>query len=575
MKKLSLLLIIIVALVASAFAAPRQVNLKIVEVSDAHGNFFPYNFITRQPGYGGYARVSTYVNSLRKQLGNDKVVLLDGGDILQGQPTAYYYNVIDTTSTHLAAAAMNYLRFDAAAVGNHDIEAGHDVYDRWVRQCEFPVMAANVINTKSSRPYFTPYTVINRDGVKIAILGMVTPAVPTWVPENLWSGMRFDDMVKTAEYWVNLIRNAEKPDLIIGLFHSGREDRQASKYVSENASAAVAQSVSGFDIIMMGHDHQRYSGNYSAPDGKNVLLLNPGSGANALGVANVALTIDNGKVTQKSITGQLIDLNEYVPDPNFINAFQKQYDAVNDFVSKKVGSIDKTISTRDAYFGPSAFVDLIHQIQLDITHADISFAAPLAFDASVKQGDITVSDLFSLYKYENRLYVMELSGKEIKNYLEYSYYLWTKIMTSPSDNLIWFKNEDPSNHYFQNPSYNFDTAAGIIYTVDVTKPKGEKVNITSMANGKGFDPTRIYRVALNSYRGNGGGGLLTEGAGIWRSMLKRRIVFASDRDLRYYIMKYIEDHGTISPEPLNQWRFIPEELVAPAIERNRIDLFGK
>lgn len=572
MKRLLLILFVLTSIVNLAEA--KEIHLKVVETSDAHGNFFPVNFTTRQPGRGSFARVANYVNSLRGNLGDDKVVLLDAGDILQGQPAVYYYNFVDTTSTHVAADVMNYMRFDAVAVGNHDIEAGHDVYDRWTRQCNFPVLGANVINTKTGRPYFTPYTIIERQGLKIAVIGMVTPSIPSWVPESLWSGMKFDDIQRSAEYWVNLVRNTEKPDIVIGLFHSGLEDRYPSKYVTENASAAVAQSVAGFDLILMGHDHQRHCAYHSAPDGTKVLVMNPAANAFAVAEADLRINVEAGKVTGKEITGRIVDMADFVPDPNYSNHFADNVDTINQFVGKRLGVIDKTISTDDAYFGSSAFIDFIHTIQLEAANADISFAAPLSFDTSIREGEIYMSDLFSLYRYENRLYTMELSGKEIKDYLEHSYYLWTKTMSSPGDNLIWFKNEDPSTHFFQNSFYNFDSAAGIIYTVDVTRPKGEKVNIISMADGKRFDLTRIYRVAVNSYRGNGGGGHLTDGAGIWRSMLKRRVVKASERDIRYYIMKYIESRDTISPRPLDQWRFVPEDIVTPAIVRNRADLFG-
>lgn len=572
MKRLLLILFVLTSIVNLAEA--KEIHLKVVETSDAHGNFFPVNFTTRQPGRGSFARVANYVNSLRGNLGDDKVVLLDAGDILQGQPAVYYYNFVDTTSTHVAADVMNYMRFDAVAVGNHDIEAGHDVYDRWTRQCNFPVLGANVINTKTGRPYFTPYTIIERQGLKIAVIGMVTPSIPSWVPESLWSGMKFDDIQRSAEYWVNLVRNTEKPDIVIGLFHSGLEDRYPSKYVTENASAAVAQSVAGFDLILMGHDHQRHCAYHSAPDGTKVLVMNPAANAFAVAEADLKINVEAGKVTGKEITGRIVDMADFVPDPNYSNHFADNVDTINQFVGKRLGVIDKTISTDDAYFGSSAFIDFIHTIQLEAANADISFAAPLSFDTSIREGEIFMSDLFSLYRYENRLYTMELSGKEIKDYLEHSYYLWTKTMSSPGDNLIWFKNEDPSTHFFQNSFYNFDSAAGIIYTVDVTRPKGEKVNIISMADGKRFDLTRIYRVAVNSYRGNGGGGHLTDGAGIWRSMLKRRVVKASERDIRYYILKYIESRDTISPRPLDQWRFVPEDIVTPAIVRNRADLFG-
>ena len=160
-----------------------------------------------------------------------------------------------------------------------------------------------------------------------------------------------------------------------------------------------------------------------------------------------------------------------------------------------------------------------------------------------------------------------------------SYGLWTNRMTSPEDHLLLFREhrregaEDRAA--FKNFSFNFDSAAGIIYTVDVTKPEGEKVSIAGMADGTPFDMDKIYKVALNSYRGNGGGELLTKGAGISQDELKKRIISSTDKDLRYYLMQYIERKKKIEPRALNQWKFIPEEWVAPASRRDYDSLFGK
>ena len=258
--------------------------------------------------------------------------------------------------------------------------------------------------------------------------------------------------------------------------------------------------------------------------------------------------------------------------------FAPQYDTVRNFVSKKIGTFTESISTRPSFFGSSAFIDLIHTLQLEITGAEISFAAPLSFDAKINKGDVFVSDMFNLYKYENMLYMMTLSGKEIKDYLEMSYFMWTNRMKSPDDHLLWFKEkrregaEDRAS--FQNFSFNFDSASGIIYTVDVTKPQGEKITIISMADGSPFLMDKIYKVALNSYRGNGGGELLTKGSGIPQEKLKERIIFSTDKDLRFYLMNYIENKGTMDPKALNQWKFVPEKWTVPAAERDYKFLFG-
>lgn len=567
----------LLASLPSASAKDKTVTLRVLETSDVHGSFFPQDFIERQPCKGSLARLSTYVKRERERFG-DNLLLLDNGDILQGQPTVYYYNFMDTASRHVAAQMMNYLRYDAGNMGNHDVETGHAVYDRWIRECQFPVLGANIINTSTGATYLSPYKVFVRDGVKVAVLGMITPAIPAWLSENLWKGLRFDPVEESARQWVKTIRERENPDVLIALIHAGRDWTRTTGNFVENASQLVAERVPGIDLVLFGHDHQYYCDTVTNTEGRTVWMLNPANKAQKVATANIQLTLRRGKVVKKEITGKLVDISSLPVDDEFMAEFKPQYDAVEAFVSQRIGAIDKTITTRDAFFGPSAFIDLLHSLQLAITGADLSMVAPLSFDSKINEGDILVSDMFKLYKYENMLYTMRLSGKEIKNYLEQSYYLWTNQMTSASDHLLLLKEapgngDDGARALFQNFSFNFDSAAGIRYTVDVTKPRWQKITIESMADGTPFDMDKFYTVAVNSYRGNGGGSLLTEGAGIPADELPQRIMTATAKDLRYYLMEYIRKVGDINPAPLNQWRFVPEDWTVPAAKRDYQLLF--
>lgn len=549
-----------------------EVTLKLIETSDVHGCYFPYDFIRNKPMKGSLARVSSYVKEQREKYEN--VILMDNGDILQGQPVAYYYNYMDTISEHVCAAMLNYMKYDVGTMGNHDVETGHAVYDRWVRQCNFPVLGANIVDNKTGKPYLPPYQIIEKEGVKIAILGMITPAIPSWLPEQLWSGLHFEDMEDCARKWVKIIREKENPDVLVGLFHAGPEGNKLDNVV-ENGSGNVAKSVPGFDVVFMGHDHTRRYEKIVNVEGDSVLLIDPANMSKVVSEVTFTIKKQDGKVVSKQVEGKLVNMDGYAPDADFMNIFSGAYETTMDFVSRNIGRIEHTISSKEAFFGPSAFVDLIHQLQLDITGADISFCAPLSAYAEIKKGDICVSDMFNLYKYENLLYTMKLTGKEIKDFLEMSYALWTNQMQSPDDHLMLLNEEDNGFGRFKNPSFNFDSAAGIIYTVDVTKPQGEKIRIERMANGEPFDLNKTYRVAVNSYRGNGGGDLLTKGAGIPKTELAKRIVYSTDKDLRYYLMKRIEEVKVLDPKPLNQWKFIPEEWTVPASKRDYDILFGE
>lgn len=580
MKILNGILPVIAAIIAvNPVAEAKTVKFKIIETSDVHGNYYPYDFINRKEGKGSLARVHTLVEEARKEVGTENVILVDNGDILQGQPTAYYYNFIDTVNPHVASEMLDFMGYGLTTLGNHDIETGHSVYDRWISELKIPVLGANIIDKSTGEPYVKPYEIVRVDSLKIAFLGMMTPGIPGWLPETLWKGLEFRDMVETAREWVPVIKEKENPHLIVGLFHSGRDSTKIVADVIENQSLMVAKDVPGIDVVLMGHDHSVFMDFVDGPDGKDVMVANPANNANIVVVVDVEAELgDDGEIEDLRIKGSTKSTQDYEPSAEFMSRFAPQRQDVEAFVGREIGVLTDSMSTRDAYFGSSAFIDFIHQMQMDISGAQVSMAAPLTFDATLPAGPITVADMFNLYKYENMLYTMSLTGSEIKDYLEMSYDIWTNRMEYIDDHLLRLRNTesiDMTHTGFQYPSYNFDSAAGIKYTVDVTKPRGEKITIESMADGSVFDPDATYTVAINSYRGNGGGNLLTEGAGIDKDELNSRILTSTDKDLRFYLMKYIEEQGTVTPKKLNQWRFVPEDFVEGAISRDRALLFGE
>lgn len=516
-------------------------SLTVIYTTDVHGCFFPYDFIKGEPASGSLARVAELVGRERADKGADRVMVLDAGDFLQGQPSAYYYNFVDTTRQHLASRIFNFIGYDAVTIGNHDIETGHAVYDRVARELNMPVLGANVLLASNGSEYFAPYVIKIVGTRKVAVIGLITPAIPAWLPERLWSGLKFADMIPVARYWVEKVIREEKPDAVIGLFHSGHDSAQTTAGYLENMSLEIARQVPGFDAVLMGHDHREYSDIVTGPDGRAVWALNPANNAKAVGILN--LTWKEGSQSP-TISGKIESLEGVDPSADFLAAFGDDMARIEDFVNQPITKIADDMRSAESLSGPSAMMTLIHELQIDVTGAQISLAAPLSLNADISKGQLTVADMFKLYKYENNLCTMRLTGREVLKHLEESYRQWL----------------DPDGRY---PIYNFDSAYGIDYIVNPQAAVGERVKILSLSDGSPFEPDAVYTVAVNSYRAGGGGNHLTLGAGIMPSELKGRIVATTPKDIRYYLIEYLKGSEVYIPHVVTNWHFTTEVATAP------------
>jgi 2',3'-cyclic-nucleotide 2'-phosphodiesterase/3'-nucleotidase len=585
-KHVILLIAMIVTTLPSQGQATKTVRLKVIETSDVHGHFFPYDFMEKKPLKGTLVRANSYISKQRAAYG-DNLLLIDNGDILQGQPCVYWSNYVMPENENLAASVINYMKYDAETIGNHDIEPGHKVYDKWIREVRCPLLGANIVKEEykngEARPSsiydgLQPYSVHYKDGVKICVIGMLTPAIPNWLNKSIWKGIEFEEMVSCAKKWVKYIQETEKPDLLFGLFHSGLDSGIKTDEYEENATAAVAREVPGFDIIFFGHDHQVHNLWETNKDGGKVLLIDPSCYVKNIAEAEITLTYEKGHLTKKDIKGEIVSVLDEDIDQKMLDHFQPKIDEIKQYVDRKIGRFENPIYTRESFFGNSAFTDLIHNLQLQISKADISFNAPLSFNTVIQAGDVTQADMFKLYRFENLLFVLRMTGEEVRKHLEFSYDMWTNTMTSPEDHALRLNDEskdDQQRTGFQYYTFNFDSAAGIDYEVDLTKPDGQKVKILQMSDGQPFDEKKWYKVVMNSYRANGGGELLTRGAGIPKDSLESRVIFNTDLDQRHYLTEEIRKMGTVNPQPNHNWKFVPEDWAKPALERDRILLFGK
>lgn len=567
-------------LAASAIASccgPKdgEYTFRLLTTNDVHGRYFDSLYVADET-VNALTNIAWYADSIRTADGPDNVILLDAGDCLQGDNAAYYFNYIDTASTHLYARMTEYIGYDAVVVGNHDIETGHKVYDRMVRTMKVPFLAANAIRTDDGKPYFQEYVTLKRHGLNITVIGFTNPNIKGWLSPGLWEGMTFESLIPMAQETVDRVVAKEKSDVVIVAVHAGTGAGDGA--VLESQGLDLFQSLKGVDFVVTAHDHRPVT-----YQNDSICLINAGSHCRNLGVGTVTLKVENGEVVSRSLKAELLPVDKKNVDVKMHEVFRKDFEAVKAFTLKEVGQLRTDLRTRDAYSGMSDYLNLIHTLSLGCTPAQISFAAPLTFNGFIESGTLVYNDLFTIYPYENQLFVVRMSGKEIKDYLEYSYNAWINTVSSSDDRLLKITDRpDPrtgqKSWSFINRSYNFDSAGGLVYTVDVTQPYGQRVTVESLADGSAFEESSEYNVAMTSYRASGGGSIMREGAGIDTDNIASRVV-AYHPEIREILYDYLMNNGEISPEKIGDpavighWKFIPESLAEKALQRDMDLLF--
>jgi len=516
-------MIFLTALIATACTSSKETNLTFIETTDTHGC------------YVEFANDAAIIRQMKDSLG-DHLILLDNGDDLQGSVYQYLSNK-DESRPNLTSSFLNFFPYDVICVGNHDIETGREVFDRVYSELKMPVVCANVIDESTGEPYFQPYVIMERDGYKIAVLGLLTPYVVTWVPERLRPGLWFEQAESSAVYWVKQIQDKERPDLMIGLFHSGWEPQEQNlpedaPLGRENATKWIAENVPGFDMIFYGHDHRAKADKVVNCEGDTVCVLNAGPRGTCLACAEVTLS----RRLAPKIHISLIPTEDQKPDADFLAMVKPYVDRAEAYQNTEVTTLPVPICSDDIQKCSNLWIDEIHRCQFDIVDslgmpAEISLAAPLSARKMLNAGKLTVKDFFVWYPYENSLAVMEMTGRDVKAHLEYSYQM-------------------------RNTIYNYDCAAGIKYVIDSTKAYGDRVTIFSMADGTPFDMDRTYRVVLNSYRSMGGGNHFVNGVGWSQDEIAKHRIWNSEEDLRTLFIQWAKTHSVLNSEPYRNWKVL-------------------
>ena len=575
MKRLFALVAAAVAVLSCCGPKDGEYTFRILTTNDVHGHYFDSLYVSDATA-PALTNVSWYVDSIRTAAGKENVILIDAGDCLQGDNAAYYYNYIDTGSEHLFGRMVEYMGYDAVVVGNHDIETGHPVYDRLVKEMDVPFLAANAVRDDNGKAYFQEYVTLKRNGLKITIIGFTNPNIKAWLSPLLWSGMTFESLLPFAQETVDRIVAKEKSDVVIVATHAGTGNGDGS--VLESQGLDLLNSLKGVDFVLTAHDHRP-----AAIDNGDICLVNAGSHCRNIGIGTITVKVENGKVVSKVLDAELLPVDVRNVDDKMQELFHADFQAVKNFTLTEVGELKEDLRTSDAYRGMSDYLNLLHTLSLSCEQAQISFAAPLTFDGEVKAGTVLYNDRFTIYPYENQLFVVKMSGKEIKDYLEYSYDAWINTISSPKENLLKIQNRpDPRNGRerwsFKGTAYNFDSAGGLNYVVDVTKPYGERIVIASLADGSVFDIDSEYNVAMTSYRASGGGDIMRKGAGIDTDRIGDRVV-EYHPEIRNILYDYLKTNGSIdpsiigNPKVIGSWKFVPEGLAEKALDRDMGLLF--
>ncbi|MEW5957502.1 MAG: 5'-nucleotidase C-terminal domain-containing protein [Chloroflexota bacterium] len=567
-------LILIVCLLAAIVGAlPVQAQepttITILETSDLHGHIYNWDFFGNKEADQGLAVVSTLVK--QERAADPDLLLLDGGDTIQGTPLIYYYNTQTPAEPNPMAVVMNSMKYDAMTIGNHEYNYGQGVLDKFASEAQFPVLSANIRNSDAGEKYL-PYVIRDVKGVKIGILGLTTVGIPIWEkPENI-AGLRFDDAVETAKTYVPQMQ-AEGATVIIALAHSGTHVEPAdlkaegawmTDYTTwvnkgyadvpdQNFIIKLAEAVPEIDVILAGHAHAEIP----AAMINGVLIVEPSRWGR--GVSKVTLQVDaDGNVTEKS--GQFLSGAKVAPDQAVLDLAKSYQDTALAYVSSTIGTANGDFpGGYAARWQDGPLADFINAVQLKMAEeagypAQVSLAAIFNNTGQFKAGPVKIADVYGVYQYDNTLYVLEVTGDILKRALEHDAKYWVQV--------------DPNSPVPADPEalvagdvqdYNWDMYSGLDYKIDISKPVGERV-VELTYQGAPVAPDQKFVLAINNYRGGGGGGysMFPEGEVLWKSM----------SEIRDYMTEYIEAKGTIDPQDyyVQNWSLLPESVYGGAAE---------
>lgn len=529
------------ASLTAPLVAQERVTLKVAATTDVHGRLRGWDYAAgRADASRGLARAASIVDSLRR-VARNRVVLVDAGDLLQGNAMTFVAGRIDSLAPHPVVAAMNLMRYDAAAVGNHEFNYGLGVFDRAVAQARFPFLAANTRRLDGGHQY-PGRTMVTRGGVKVAIIGATTPGSMVWDRDNLRGRLEVGDIVAALPAQVDSAR-AEGADVVIVVAHAGLDeltsyDTIATGLPAENPMARVAREVPGIDAIVIGHSHREMTDSLI----NGVLMVQPRNWATSVAVVTLELERRGGRWALTAKRGETVQAAGWPEQRAVVRAVERAHQAAVRYSTAVIGRTSVAWITDSSRMVDRPMIDLIQAVQLRESGAELSFASVFSTEARFEAGNITVERLVALYPYENTLRALKLSGAQIRAHLEHTNRYW--VVERAADGSFTVRN-DPGI-----PGYNYDVLQGLDYTVDLSRPMGQRITKLER-NGRPVADTDSFTVALNSYRASGGGGY---------DMLRGApVVYEGGREIRELIIEDIRRRGTLEPADVfeKNWEVLP------------------
>ncbi|MFI5227784.1 MAG: bifunctional metallophosphatase/5'-nucleotidase [Gemmatimonadales bacterium] len=521
-------------------------DLVVAATTDVHGRLRGWDYYTNAPdSLRGLSRIATIVDSLRR-VSPVFPVLVDAGDFLEGNPLAYVAARVDTVMPHPIIAAMNQLQYDAVVVGNHEFNYGLATLDRAQRQADFPLLAANAYTPDGHRR-FAAWSVSTRRGVKIAVVGATTPGSMVWDRDNLAGHVVLRDIVPEVRTAVRDARNTGAAVVIV-VVHSGLDEPSSYDTVgttigSENVAARLAHEVPGIDLLVYGHSHKEMADTVIG----TTLLMQPKNWATSLAVAHLRLERRGGEWRVVAKHSQLVQAVHHREDPMVVAVTQEGHRAAVHYATTPIGTTDVTWRADSARVVDTPLIDLILEVERRAAGAQLASTAAFSLDATLAAGPITVARLSALYPYDNTLRAVKISGAALRAYLEQS----ARYFKPTPDGGV---EADPTI-----PGYNYDIVSGVDYTVDVSKPIGER--ITSLEfQGRAVAPTDSFTLALNNYRQSGGGGF---------SMLHDApVVYDRQLEIRQLLIDEVRRAGTLRPADYfhPNWRIVPPSAIGRLLQ---------